>query len=438
MPAVALTDTANLFGALEFAQAATAKGIQPIMGCQLWLSRAASGEVRDEALRAGADAVVALAMDARALANLRCLSSLGWMHSEDLSGKPALTLEQLCSHAEGLFLLTGGDNGPLSRLLAEGRRDAAAFLLAALREAYPDRLAVELMRHGPTPQQAALEPGLLRLADEAALPIVATNDVYFAEPKTYEAHDALLCIAQGRMVSERDRRRVTPEHFFKPAAAMREAFADLPEACDNTLAIARMCAVMEISKKPELPICPKVQPGRTEAETVADMARTGLAKRFPDGVPPSTPSAGIRAGRHRADGLLRLLPHRRRLHPVGEGPGHRRRAGPRLGRGQRGGLGALHHRPRPAALRLLFERFLNPERVSMPDFDIDFCQERRDEVIAYVRREYGEDRVAQIITFGKLQAKAAVRDVGRVLGMAYGQVDRVASLIPTCRPTRST
>jgi DNA polymerase-3 subunit alpha len=232
------------------------------------------------------------------------------------------------------------------------------------------------------------------------------------------------------MVSERDRRRVTPEHFFKPAAAMREAFADLPEACDNTLAIARMCAVMEISKKPELPICPKVQPGRTEAETVADMARTGLAKRFPDGVPPSTPSAGIRAGRHRADGLLRLLPHRRRLHPVGEGPGHRRRAGPRLGRGQRGGLGALHHRPRPAALRLLFERFLNPERVSMPDFDIDFCQERRDEVIAYVRREYGEDRVAQIITFGKLQAKAAVRDVGRVLGMAYGQVDRVASLIP--------
>jgi DNA polymerase-3 subunit alpha len=232
------------------------------------------------------------------------------------------------------------------------------------------------------------------------------------------------------MVSERDRRRVTPEHFFKPAAAMREAFADLPEACDNTLAIARMCAVMETSKKPELPICPKVQPGRTEAETVADMARTGLAKRFPDGVPPSTPSAGIRAGRHRADGLLRLLPHRRRLHPVGEGPGHRRRAGPRLGRGQRGGLGALHHRPRPAALRLLFERFLNPERVSMPDFDIDFCQERRDEVIAYVRREYGEDRVAQIITFGKLQAKAAVRDVGRVLGMAYGQVDRVASLIP--------
>ncbi|HZH45622.1 MAG TPA: DNA polymerase III subunit alpha, partial [Roseococcus sp.] len=296
---------------------------------------------------------------------------------------------------------------------------------------YPDRLAVELMRHGPTPQQAALERGLLRLADEDALPLVATNDVYFAEPKTYEAHDALLCIAQGRMVSERDRRRVTPEHFFKPAAAMREAFADLPEACDNTLAIARMCAVMEISKKPELPICPKVQPGRTEAETVADMARTGLAKRFPDGVPP------IHAERLEYElGVIEQMGFSGYFLIVADFIQWAKAQGIAVGPGRGSGAGSVAAWALsitdldPLRFGLLFERFLNPERVSMPDFDIDFCQERRDEVIAYVRREYGEDRVAQIITFGKLQAKAAVRDVGRVLGMAYGQVDRVASLIP--------
>jgi DNA polymerase-3 subunit alpha len=292
-------------------------------------------------------------------------------------------------------------------------------------------LAVELMRHGPTPHQAALEPGLLRLADEAALPIVAANDVYFAEPKTYEAHDALLCIAQGRLLTERDRRRVTPEHWFKPAAAMREAFADLPEACDNTLSIARMCSVMETSKKPELPICPKVQPGRTEAETVADMARTGLAKRFPDGVPP------VHAERLEYElNVIEQMGFSGYFLIVADFIQWAKGQGIAVGPGRGSGAGSVAAWALsitdldPLRFGLLFERFLNPERVSMPDFDIDFCQDRRDEVIAYVRREYGEDRVAQIITFGKLQAKAAVRDVGRVLGMPYGQVDRIASLIP--------
>lgn len=429
MPAVALTDTANLFGALEFAQYAAAKGVQPIMGCQLWLSRAASGEERPEALRAGADAVVALAMDAQGLDNLQRLSSLGWL-GEDVSGKPALTLEQLRAHAPGLMLLTGGDHGPLSRLLAEGRREAATRLLAELGEAYDGRLVVELMRHH-TERQRALEPGLLRLADQAGLPIVATNDVYFAEAKTHIAHDALLCIAEGRLVAEQNRRRVTPHHWFKPADAMRALFAELPEACDNTLAIARMCAVMAESKKPELPICPKVQPGRTEAETVANMAREGLARRFAQGVPP--------AHAERLEYELTVIEQmgfsgyflivadfiqwaKQQGIPVGPGRGS--------GAGSVAAWALAITDLDPLRFGLLFERFLNPERVSMPDFDIDFCQDRRDEVIDYVRREYGADRVAQIITFGKLQAKAAVRDVGRVLGMPYGQVDKIASLIP--------
>ena len=429
MPAVALTDTANLFGALEFAQYASGKGIQPIMGCQLWLSRAATGEERPEALRAGADAVVALAMDATGLDNLQRLSSLGWL-GEDASGKPALTLEQMLAHAPGLMLLTGGDHGPLSRLLAEGRREAATRLLAALAEAYDGRLVVELMRHH-TERQQAIEPGLLRLAEDGRLPIVATNDVYFAEEKTHIAHDALLCIAEGRLVAEQNRRRVTPHHWFKPADAMRTLFADLPEACDNTLAIARMCAVMAESKKPELPVSPKVRPGHSEAGTVAEMARTGLTRRFPQGIPP------IHAERLEYElTVIEQMGFSGYFLIVADFIQWAKQQGIPVGPGRGSGAGSVAAWALaitdldPLRFGLLFERFLNPERVSMPDFDIDFCQDRRDEVIDYVRREYGADRVAQIITFGKLQAKAAVRDVGRVLGMPYGQVDKIASLIP--------
>ena len=432
MPAVALTDTANMFGALEFAQAASGKGVQPIMGCQLWLSRKAVPDTRDETIRQGADQVVALALDAAGLANLKKLSSLGWVRSDCPSGKPCIGLDDLRHHAQGLFLLTGGDAGPLSRLLAEGRRDAAAGLLHALREAFPDRLAVELMRHGPTPRQAALEPGLLRLADEAALPIVATNDVYFAERGMHEAHDALLCIAEGRLLTEKERRRVTAEHWFKDAAAMRAAFADLPEACDNTLAIARLCTVMETALKPELPICPKVRPGATEGETVAQMAREGLQQRFaPEPVPP------VHAERLEYElGVIEQMGFSGYFLIVADFIQWAKAQGIPVGPGRGSGAGSVAAWALsitdldPLRFGLLFERFLNPERVSMPDFDIDFCQDRRDEVIRYVVREYGADRVAQIITFGKLQAKAAVRDVGRVLGMPYGQVDRIASLIP--------
>jgi DNA polymerase-3 subunit alpha len=427
MPAVALTDTGNLFGALEFAQAAANKGVQPIMGCQLWLAR---DEARAEPGRAGADVVVALAMDAAGWASLQRLSSLGWLN-DDASGRPAVRLEQLCENAQGLFLLTGGDHGPLSRLLAEARRDAAAQLLAALAEAFDGRLAVELMRHHLDRQQA-LEPGLLRLAEDARLPIVATNDVYFADAAMHEAHDALLCIAEGRLLTERERRRVTPHHWFKPAGEMRALFADLPEACDNTLAVARMCAVMAEPMKPELPVCPKVQLGRTEAETVADMARAGLARRFAPAPVPAEHAARLDyelgvIERMGFSGYFLIVADfiqwaKARGIPVGPGRGS--------GAGSVAAWALAITDLDPLRFGLLFERFLNPERVSMPDFDIDFCQDRRDEVIDYVRREYGAERVAQIITFGKLQAKAAVRDVGRVLGMPYGQVDRIASLIP--------
>ncbi len=437
MPAVALTDSANLFGALEFSQGCTAKGIQPIVGCQLNLARGETDEGGGRASdpnRNRPDPIVALAMDAAGLENLQRLSSFGYL-ATDPSGEPCVTLAALGQHAEGLILLTGGTTGPLGRLLAEGRKETAEKLLAKLAEMFGDRLAVELQRHG-LPVEKVIEPGLLALADAARLPIVATNDVYFAKPEMHAAHDALLCIAEGRVIAETDRRRVTPEHYFKSPEAMRELFADLPDACDNTLAIARRCAVMAESKKPELPICPKVKPGMTEAETVADMATSGLEKRLED---QGTPEAERPKYRERLAYELGVIEKmgfsgyflivadfiqwaKSQDIPVGPGRGS--------GAGSVAAWALLITDLDPMRFGLLFERFLNPERVSMPDFDIDFCQDRRDEVIQYVVREYGADRVAQIITFGKLQAKAAVRDVGRVMGLPYGQVDRIASLIP--------
>jgi DNA polymerase-3 subunit alpha len=437
MPAVALTDSANLFGALEFSQGCTGKGIQPILGCQFFLSRSATedpGRTLDPQ-RSRPDPIVALAKDKVGLDNLQRLSSAGYL-ADDPSGEPCLTLETLAKNAQGLILLTGGTTGPLGRLLAEGRRDAASRLLAQLKEIFgPDDLVVELQRHG-LPVERVVEPGLLLLADQAGLPIVAANDVYFAEPGMHEAHDALLCIAEGRVLAEKDRRRVTREHWFKPADAMRELFADLPEACDNTLAIARRCAVMAESRKPELPICPKVRPGMTEAETVREMAKEGLEKRLEA---QGTPEAERPKYRERLDYELSVIEKMgfsgyflivadfiqwAKQHGIPVGPGRG------SGAGSVAAWALLITDLDPLRFGLLFERFLNPERVSMPDFDIDFCQDRRDEVITYVRNEYGADRVAQIITFGKLQAKAAVRDVGRVMGLPYGQVDRIASLIP--------
>jgi DNA polymerase III subunit alpha len=427
MPAAAITDTANLFGALEFSQACAAKGIQPIIGCQIALSRTDNP-------RLPPDPIVLLAQDAIGLDNLQRLSTRGFLET-DPGLKPQLAFDTIAQHAAGLILLTGGATGPLARLMAEGQKPEAERLMARFAEAFPDRVAMELHRHG-LDRERALEPGLIALADAAGIPLVATNDCYFASPDMYEAHDALLAIAEGRLLSEPERRRVTPEHWFKPAPDMRVLFADLPEACDNTLAIARRCAVMMETRKPLLPVSPKVHAGSTEEATVRAMAIEGLNRRM-DAV---AADAATRARyRERLDYELSVIVPmgfagyflivadfiqwaKGQSIPVGPGRGS--------GAGSVVAWALTITDLDPIRFDLLFERFLNPERVSMPDFDIDFCQEGRDAVIDYVRQEYGADRVAQIITFGKLQARAAVRDVGRVLGLPFGQVNKVAELIP--------
>ncbi len=427
MPAVAIADTANMFGALEFSQACAAKGVQPIIGCQIALTRADNPMLPP-------DPVVLLAQNSAGFANLQRLSSLGFMES-DPGTKPQMLPDKLFAHAEGLILLTGGTLGPLGRLLAEGQKAAAEALLARIAEAFPDRVMVELHRHGVAIEQT-IEPGLILLADAARAPLVATNECFFSRREMHEAHDALLCIAEGRTMAEAERRRVTPEHWFKPAAVMRALFADLPEACDNTIAIAQRCAVMAETRKPLLPMCPKVRPGTTEEETLGALAAEGLARRM-DTIGADTATRaqyGERLafelsviGKMGFPGYFLIVADfiqwaKAQSIPVGPGRGS--------GAGSVAAWALTITDLDPIRFGLLFERFLNPERVSMPDFDIDFCQDRRDEVIAYVRREYGSDRVAQIITFGKLQARAAVRDVGRVLGLPYGQVNRVAELIP--------
>jgi DNA polymerase-3 subunit alpha len=439
MPAVAVTDTGNLFGALEFASAAADEGIQPIVGVQLGLKR--TGSPMRPGLRPEPDQLVLLAQNSVGYANLIKLVSQGCLENEE--GHPAvLPLSALEGLTEGLIALTGGPAGPVGRLLGEGQRPAAEAMLADLMRLFPDRLYVELMRHGLDAEKR-IEAALVELADANGLPLVATNECFFADNGMYEAHDALLCIAGGTYVTEDNRRRVTPDHRFKSAAEMRALFADLPDAVDNTLAIARRCSFLLKSRKPLLPAFPTVE-GRSEADELRAQAKAGLEERLarqvfrPD--MDETERAEIRREyESRLEfelGVIIQMKFPGYFLIVSDFIKWAKDHGIPVGPGRGSGAGSLVAWSLtitdldPIRFGLLFERFLNPERVSMPDFDIDFCQDRRDEVIAYVQQRYGRDRVAQIITFGKLQARAVLRDVGRVLQMPYGQVDKICKMVP--------
>ena len=434
MPAVAVTDTGNLFGALEVATSCTAAGIQPIIGCEITLARNGTHDgSRPSRSGLDSDRIVLLAQSETGYRNLLDLVSRSYLAGEVLT-EPAITASDLAGASEGLLCLAGGPRGPVGRLLAEGQTDAAETALIHLAGVFPNRLYIELMRHG-TPEEARTEPGLVELAYRHDLPLVATNDAYFPDRDFYEAHDALLCVAETTVVADQERKRLTPHHYFRSAQEMRALFADLSEACDNTLVIARRCAFIPQQRQPILPAFPTTG-GADEETALRHAARAGLEERL-----------------CRAEiGDDAAAPYRQRLEfeldtIVGMGfAGYflivsdiiqwAKRQGIPVGPGRGSGAGSVVAWALtitdldPLRFGLLFERFLNPERVSMPDFDIDFCQDRRDEVIRYVQQKYGRDRVAQIITFGKLQARAVLRDVGRVLGVPYGQVDRLCKLVP--------
>jgi len=431
MPAVAVTDTGNLFGALEFATACAEAGVQPIVGCEIAL---AAGEAsRNGRGPAEPERLILLVQSETGYRNLLRLVTHSYLGGE-ATADPAVTLDDLAGAGEGLLCLAGGAQGPLGRLIAEGQDEAAETMLTALTGVFPGRLYIELTRHG-MPEEARTEAGLIDLAYRHDVPLVATNDCYFPDRGCYEAHDALLCIAQGKVVAEADRRRLTPEHYFRPAAEMRALFADIPEACDNTLVVARRCAFIPQPRKPILPAFPTAD-GVDEESALREAARSGLVARLAQ---VGVDGEGEEPYRERLEFELKVIVSmgfagyflivadfiqwaKRQGIPVGPGRGS--------GAGSVVAWALTITDLDPLRFNLIFERFLNPERVSMPDFDVDFCQERRDEVIRYVQEKYGRDRVAQIITFGKLQARAVLRDVGRVLGMPYGQVDRLCKLVP--------
>ncbi len=437
MPAVAVTDTVNVFGALEFSMAAADAGIQPLCGALLRITREGSSQ----GLITLTDELLVLVTSEVGYRNLMRLISASYLEV-DAGQDPQITLQQLLDNNEGLILFTGSLKSAVGRLLYEDQHESATNELVRLKNSFGDRLYLELMRHG-LPEEEKIEPHLLNLADILNIPLVATNDVYFSTKSMHEAHDALLCISAGTYVSEINRRRLTPHHYFKSTKQMVELFSDILEAIENTVLIAQRCAYRPLPHKPILPAFPCTS-GKTESEELRYKAEVGLEERLNNQVYLSTDSE---EEKKKKQSLYydRLLYEISIIETMGF-PGYflivsdfiqwAKNALIPVGPGRGSGAGSLVAWALtitdidPIRFSLLFERFLNPERVSMPDFDIDFCQERRDEVIAYVRDKYGADRVAQIITFGKLQARAVLRDVGRVLQMPYSQVDRISKLIP--------
>ena len=437
--ALALTDTDNMFGALEFSEKMASAGIQPIVGCALAID---FGDTDHGARNANAPAprerIVLLAARDAGYRSLMRLSSRAFLDTPP-NEPPRLKLEWLEGETGDIIALTGGPGGPLDGAIAAGQSHLATTRLDALIKLFGDRLYVELQRHG-TAHERMTEPVLIDLAYSKGLPLVASNEPYFAGAADHEAHDALICIAEGRLLAESDRRQLNAEHRFKSRTEMVALFADLPEALSNTVEIAERCAFRPHTHQPILPRFSH----RAEGDSVVDEADE-LRKRAELGLTQRLITAGVAEG-HSADEYRERLDFELGIIAGMKYPGYflivadfiqwAKAQGIPVGPGRGSGAGSLVSYALtitdldPIRFGLLFERFLNPERVSMPDFDIDFCQDRRDEVIRYVQERYGRDQVAQIITFGTLQARGVLRDVGRVLQMPYGQVDKLCKLVP--------
>ncbi|MFZ5693351.1 MAG: DNA polymerase III subunit alpha [Pseudomonadota bacterium] len=433
-PALALTDTDNMFGALEFSEKLAASGIQPIVGC--CFSVDFGDQPRDPRNPAHAKKlprIVLLAAREDGYRRLMMLSSRAFLDSP-ANEPPHLPIAWLQEGTDGIIALTGGPAGVLDQAIAAGQLDLAQSRAGLLRDLFGDRLYVELQRHD-LPEERAAEPHLIDIAYTQSLPLVATNEPFFATPDDYESHDALICIAEGRLIAETDRRQLTPQHYFKSRKEMAALFSDLPEAIANTVEIAQRCSYRPRTSKP---ILPRFTSGDAdEGAELRKRAKEGLDRRLAvHGLAPNATREDYETRlafeldvieRMKYPGYFLIVAdfiQWAKQHDIPVGPGRGSGAGSLVA------YALTITDLDPIRFGLLFERFLNPERVSMPDFDIDFCQDRRDEVIRYVQRRYGRDQVAQIITFGTLQARGVLRDVGRVLEMPYGQVDKLCKLVP--------
>jgi DNA polymerase III subunit alpha len=449
-PALGLTDTNNLFGALEFSEKLWADGVQPIVGCSLDIDFGDFADAQSPILRAGSNTpraqsagrIALYASDAEGYANLLRLSKCLYFEAAD--DEPVhIKIARIEQFSGGLIALTGGPDGPIDKALANGQAERAGERLRTLDKIFGDRLYAEIQRHGLA-VESRVEPQLLDLAYKRKLPVVATNECYFATRADYDAHDALLCIAEGRYVVEDDRRRASPEHYLKSPDEMAALFADLPEALANTVEIAQRCAFRPLGRKPILPRFVAADDSMSELENFR-LEAAALKRQAHDGLMARLAATGPAQG-FSEDDYTKRLAYEVDVITQMKFPGYflivadfiqwSKANGVPVGPGRGSGAGSLVAYALtitdldPLRFGLLFERFLNPERVSMPDFDIDFCQDKRDLVIQYVQQKYGSDRVAQIITHGKLQARAVLRDVGRVLQIPYGQIDRLCKLVP--------
>lgn len=435
-PALALTDTDNMFGALEFSEKMAGAGIQPIVGCSLAIDF--NDEQRDPRNPGHArkfPRIVLLAAKEEGYRSLMRLNSRAFLETPP-NEQSHLKLDWLSGETQGLIVLTGGPHGALDLALAAGQNDLAAARCETLALLFGDRLYVELQRHG-LPHERRCEGGLLDLAYAKGLPLVATNEPFFANEDDYEAHDALICISEGRLVAEQDRRQLTVEHRFKSRTEMMALFADLPEALTSSVDISQRCNFRPRTHQPILPRFTVGAEAVDEAEELRKRAEAGLDRQIAlHGIADGATEDEYRKRLAFELDVIASMKYPGYFLIVADFIQWAKSQEIPVGPGRGSGAGSLVSYALtitdldPMRFGLLFERFLNPERVSMPDFDIDFCQDRRDEVIRYVQERYGRDQVAQIITFGTLQARGVLRDVGRVLQMPYGQVDKLCKFVP--------
>ncbi len=423
-PAIAICDRNGLYGTVPFASACMAEGVQPIIGTLLGVARGEGNKV---------DYLPLYAQDDTGWLNLCHLVSRAHL-DRPLELAPHVSLEDIQGHTDGLIAMTGAGEGGLTRLLAEGQNDHALDYVEKLERLFPNRLYIEISRRND-PVEDAAEDALIDLAYALDLPLIATNPANYATADFHSAHDAMLCIANSTQVDADERPRSSPEAFVKSGALMEETFSDLPEAMANTLVLAQRCGVAPPKRKPILPSLAGDREG--EERMLVEDARRGLEMRLSayDDLTDDDRAEYEARLKFETDIIIGMgfpgyflivadFIKWAKDHDIPVGPGRGSGAGSLV-------AWALTITDLdPIRLGLLFERFLNPERVSMPDFDIDFCETRRGEVIRYVQRKYGADHVAQIITFGKLKARAVLRDTGRILQMPYGQVDRLTKMVP--------
>ncbi|MGA0609128.1 DNA polymerase III subunit alpha [Caldimonas sp. KR1-144] len=434
-PALAITDLANLYGAIKFYNAARGKGVQPLLGADVWLD--ADSPDRP------ASRLLLLIQDRRGYLNLSEMLAHAWTANVQRGNQACIPWQLLEAKSGGLIALAGAEAGAVGQALLAGDTARARAVAERLAGIFPGRFYIELQRAGRAHDETHVRAAV-PLAAELGLPVVATHPIQFLEPDDFEAHEARVCIAEGETLTNPRRvKRFTREQHFKTAEQMRALFADIPSALDNTLAIARRCALTLKLGKPQLPDFPTpLRDGQPMpmAEYFREASLAGLEERLVHLYPDAQ-----QRERERPRYVERLEFEIATILKMGF-PGYflivadfinwAKNNGCPVGPGRGSGAGSLVAYALkitdldPLRYNLLFERFLNPERVSMPDFDIDFCQGNRDRVIEYVKQKYGRDAVSQIATFGTMAAKAALRDVGRVLGMGYGHVDSIAKLIP--------